>query len=674
MPEIDQKAWKYIYQRTMENRNCEKEPAVADGRRTYSYGELFRNVKKYAAVFSALGMTGKARSRVGLVGTGAAETVFAFYGLNMTGAEISLISSLSVLKGDRILQVVRDERLTDLIVTDEFIREETFRRIVRRKDELGLRFILLLHLPICGCTVPPPLSLAFEQKSAVTRAFWGPLYMDFLTGVYGSHPISYDENVSRDSAFIIHTSGTTGGSGSPIVMSDRAINSMCRSMAEIDGYDDLKKAPVTGLMVDLSNAYGIIVQVHFPLSLGGEVVTVPVNALNPFFYRAVPHYGISVLFLGGMIVDMWLKYPETAGFDFSSVKLIILGGTAVSAADKRRYLDFFRRHGCKDAPIINGYGISELGGVCALSTEEVDDESVGFLMKGFEARFFDEDTEKYLTLADAPCSGVLYLSSDSMTSLFLDGKQIVPSVEIDGRQYVCSNDLVRVDRDGRLTYLGRSNRYFLHGDGVKYQSGLVETEIARQPGIGSCGIVPVFDKPTHDNIPMLCVSTVDPGRPETEVVREALLRVFRDERTLEPGNLPLQLLIAAELPRNANGKIDLYKINQGEVEGRRFRIEAVMRGGLPQDVSFRPMVQEDSNIVKNVYRGIAKDIFEESVPGRICGDLRQAGAALSPADLMDPMKTAQSLGALYRTYCSTMMNWAIQMYQTFMRKEKGGEA
>ena len=80
---LDQKLWKYIRDANSASVADLRKTAIADGKRTYTYGLMFREWERYASVFSALGMTGENRSRVGLLGSTSAEAIFAFYGLNM---------------------------------------------------------------------------------------------------------------------------------------------------------------------------------------------------------------------------------------------------------------------------------------------------------------------------------------------------------------------------------------------------------------------------------------------------------------------------------------------------------------------------------------------------------------------------------------------------------------
>ena len=79
------KAWRYIHDVTNTNAGNLNRKALVDGSRQYTYGLMFHEWERYASVFSALGITGENHSRVGLLGSTSAETVFTIYGLIYPG-------------------------------------------------------------------------------------------------------------------------------------------------------------------------------------------------------------------------------------------------------------------------------------------------------------------------------------------------------------------------------------------------------------------------------------------------------------------------------------------------------------------------------------------------------------------------------------------------------------
>lgn len=604
----NQKAWKYIRDVTNTDLGNLNRIAIEDGVRKYTYGLMFREWERYASVFSALGMTAENRSRVGILGSTCAEGIFAFYGLNMVGADVSLVPSYSSLTPRKVVETIRSEKLTDFIVTDDFAQANLIQELLSRQSELALRNILVLHVPVTGVTVNGALSAVQEAKHLYMQGLFGPVCMDTLLAVYGDHPVNYASEASGDTAVILHTSGTTGGTGKPVALSDRAVNAAAACFYKYEGLELPWENLVTAVIVDLSNAYSLIDQVHLPFAVGATVVCAPGGILNPWFYKAIPAHGITFLFTVSAMFERWMKLPECGDMDFSSLRFVALGGASVSVADKRRYHDFLRRHGAGEVELLNGYGVSELGGACCLSSPDLDDEAIGYPLPGVSVRLLDEEKGVFLSEKDAPCEGVLYLNSTAIATTELDGEVILKTERVGRKLYICTNDLVRMDTDGKLTFLGRANRYFLHDEGKKYESGRVETEFSRQSGIESCAVAPVYVKTTHDNIPMLCVKTLAAGEAAGEAVQKALRQVFIVEKTLKPDNIPSRVMIARELPRNANGKIDLYRISRGEVEGDVYTVKPVYLLDTLADFKLLPCQEGPADMIKEVFDGLSAEL------------------------------------------------------------------
>ena len=606
----EQKAWKYIQELCSLNGDDSDKVAIIDGNRKYSYKRMFREWERYASVFSALDMTEEENARVGVLGSTCAEVIFAFYGLNMVGAQVSLVASWSAFNFDRIAETIRQEKLTDFIVTDDLAQPDLVRELMRRRKELGLNHVIILHVTMAGATAMPVMTAAQEAKNASMKALFWPICMETLLARYNGRPVRYAQQETDENALIIHTTGTTSGTGKSVPMSDGALNAVPVSFMQLKQFSLPYDHLVTATMLDLSNSYGIINQVHLPFSMGATLVTVPLGFLNPWFYKAISAYRISFLFSASYMFDRWMKMPEDTDFDFSSLKFVALGGTAVSAAEKKRYNEFIEAHGGKDVSIVNGYGLSELGGACCLSTADLDDETIGYPMPGITIRLYDEGTGRFFSPRGKGGEGVLYLTAPSIAASQLDGRDVIKVEMIGGKPYVCTNDLVHMDPDGRITYLGRANRFFMRDEGRKYESGRVETEFSRLEGIEGCAIVPVYYKIQHDTIPMLCVETMEGAGEPLDVVLGALRRVFVEESTLSEDNIPARVMLVEKLPRNTNGKIDLYSLNQGKVSGDIYIVDPI-RGEQDQLSDFTlTSFEEDSSsdVVEMVIGNITADI------------------------------------------------------------------
>lgn len=75
----------------------------------------------------------------------------------------------------------------------------------------------------------------------------------------------------------------------------------------------------------------------------------------------IEDHKVNVLFTGLVLYDTWNK--TRPDMDLSELKLVIMGGTYISAEYKREMNAYLRSCGSK-ARFINGYGLSELGGAC----------------------------------------------------------------------------------------------------------------------------------------------------------------------------------------------------------------------------------------------------------------------------------------------------------------------
>lgn len=758
----NQKAWSYLRALNSADLRDLNRVAVRDGRCNYTYGSLFHQWERYAAVFTALGMTERQGARVGILGSDCAEVIFAVYGLNMTGAAVSVMAAYSAFNPNRVMQTIRDEKLTDFIFTDDFAQPNLLSALLMRREELGLRNVIYLHVPMGGCAVHPMLGAAQEAKYRNAKGWCAPVCMDTLLSTYGEEPAYFAPRDSSDTAFILHTSGTTGGVGKPVVLSDRAFNAAVSGLAKLEELSPLMESPVSGLIVDLSNVYGLIDQVHLPLSLGGTVAVVPAGALNPEFYKAIPEFGITdlvitdmmvmpalweeiqaareelglrnvillhtrlggpcigpaelvfdefnhhalrrmdgtvfmgdllkqhesapivygeykenhiavithtsgstkgtrkplpysnravnaaatvyyqvskkdaligghgkkirvapsfdfssflclgavtnanlfagntvvltffgflhpkfvravgyyklnMIFTSGFMLDKWLENEDDEHMDFSSLDIFSCGGSYVPREKMKQYKEFAQRHGYRGA-IVRGYGMSECGAVQILAPDTLDSDVLGFAEPQDGFRIQDENDQRFYRVDEGAHTGILYMTSDSHCENTLDGEKLFDFTEIDGRNFICTNDLVHVNEDGSFSYDGRADRYFVNNEGVRFDPGFVEVQMAAQPGIKQCAVVPVLDKRIHDTVPVLYVV---PDRKDgaCETVRRALSAVFAQGAASRGTNLPTQFVLVDEIPLNSNGKLDIHRITRERLQGRAYNIVPVREGG-----------------------------------------------------------------------------------------------
>ena len=574
----EQPIWSYIKKRRSVDAELLKNTALIDCTREYTYEQMFEEWDKYARVFSALNITGENHSRVAIGGAITAEPVFAFYGLNMTGAEVSMFSYPDFVPGGSWKTMLEKEKITDLLISDIMVSPELWKELQAEKEKLGLRKIILIHSKMGGPSVGPAELIFNEVNYHNLERTEGIVFMDKLIEEYKDTPIHTEPYNSKRNAMILHTSGTANGTRKPLLYTDKIANiqaSILKSdRSELFEGGDKGKPTRIILNFDYSSSFGMLGAINTTFSTGNTAVVTFFGFMHPKFIRAVDYYNVEVLFVGGFIVDKWLDRDDLGDVSFVSLKSLGIGGSYIPPDKMEQYAEFFKSHGYK-YEIMTGYGMSEVSGKQMHSHYQTGREVIceadgtdGIYIK-------DENDEQFYTANDGVRTGVLYLRADAMVGNELDGKKLFDYTEINGENYICSNDMVRVNEDGSLSYAGRMDKYFVNNDGKKFDSGIVDVQMLAHHAVDKCAVVPVLEKRIHDTVPVLYVVPKEKGSGAAESIRQAFVDVYVREKKIASDNLPVQFMIVDDIPLNTNGKLDIYRITRERLLGAAYNIVPV---------------------------------------------------------------------------------------------------
>ena len=581
----DQKCWSFIKEMNSGSKGSLDRIAMTDGNRDYSYRLMFRLWDYYAEVFSALHITGQEHARAGLTGIPAAESIISFYALNMTGTSVSMVHSVDLKDPDRWERMVREEGITDLLLADSMIDEYFLKQLLKDKERLGLRNIIILHISPSGRYTSQQTQFKSRENYSRLQNCQGALFMEDLLEIYEATPICYGAKEPDEAAVICHTSGTVKGIHKPIPLSDDGLNAIPLHMLEDPGFEKLYGRAVSSLFMDMSSAYAMADMVHLLLAFGGKIVMAPGLPYSRSTVKVLEDNRVNVLFGSGIFMETMMTLPDKP--DLSSLEFVFLGGNYVSAGAKKRYDDYLAACRAKTACSI-GYGLSETAGACLLASPDRKDASMGCPLPGVKVKIYAEEEERFYDLKDGIRTGVLFLSSPSVSRGRIDKRVYFKLVDIDGEDYLNTYDRVHVAADGSLFYGGRMNKYYVNNQGVRFDAGLVETEISACSGIKSCVIAPGYDKTIHDTIPVLYVSTTGEDKDEAGLLQKILKEVFIEKKLIEKTNLPGQCRICREIPHNEGGKPDITRVRNGQVKGRLYAVMPAREDGALVDVRLKP--------------------------------------------------------------------------------------
>lgn len=581
----EQKCWQYIREVNSTKQGISDLVALEDCRRKYTYRQMYGMWEQYARVFSALGITGKRHARAAVEGVPCAEAIFAFFGLNMTGASVSMIQLSSEKRLERLKEQIKREHITDIVLTDYDVDEHFLKRVVKEKSSMGLGNVIVLHVPVEGDFAWLWDVLSSRVNYRALKEIPGALFMEDILEKYNDHPISYTDEACHDSAVVIHTSGSVKGVPKPVPLSDRAVNETLRRHT-LSG----KTAPAEGRMTSMlfNNMFSgaTFIGMMTPLANGGKLVVLPMISSGLGFFCAAVHYRLTNIVFFSALLDLLMMIPFKP--DLSSVQTVLLVGSFSSADSIKQCRRFFRQCG-SHANVLVGYGLSEAGVGLTLSDPKSNDESVGYLLPGVKARLWDEDKACFHDIDGSAHTGVLYISTPSLSGGRLDDEVIFELDEIEGEKYLNTHDLFNVREDGACYYLGRMNKFFVNEEGIRFDAGLIERAVSAQKGIKNCGLAPVFDKKIHDTIPVLYVETTRPGRGGYSIVRNALAQAYITDGLIEKTRLPERCVITDRIPRTETGKVDVHQITDGKVRGSTYKVEGIFEDDELSGIELEPM-------------------------------------------------------------------------------------
>ena len=126
-----------------------------------------------------------------------------------------------------------------------------------------------------------------------------------------------------------------------------------------------------------------------------------------------------------------------------------------------------------------------------------------------------------------------------------------------------TGDLCRWMSDGNIEYLGR-NDFQVKIRGFRIELGEIENALLRHPGVRQC-VVTVQGDDAEKRLVAYLVAADAKNAPSVEDLRAAL------QRRLPDYMVPAVFAFIDEIPLTPNGKADIKKLMQSEVQGSRTR-------------------------------------------------------------------------------------------------------
>ena len=558
-----------------------------------SYGELFDYINDSSKALSSLGIG--VGSRVMYLMPNIPETSYLFYGGSQIGAVSDFVdprpdSIDPKVSAKKILNMIEKEKIDQIVSLDQCYLG-MLRPIENELKEMGMDNIVIANasdsMGISGKINYMAEQVKFDGLKATTeKAKRMKQIQEMIKEARIKSPldiIDYSDLVANSRytrvnlaeadgdriATIVHTSGTSSSQPKPIVLTHDNLNAYSEqvrqaNMAMETGDRALQILPYFA-------AFGLCGVVHGGFSNGCNLIQVPeFSPVN--FGKLILKYKPQIVIGTPSWFMALLKDNSLKNADLSFLKMITYGGDSMDPLDEELFNRFLSQHNCS-SKITKGHGMSE---TCGCSSYAIDDYnkpgSIGIPMPDTLYAVVKPGTTELVPFTDDKdyIEGEFLISSRCVTPGMLDDNVIVEHVTVDGIDFIRTKDLGRMDKNGIMTFLSRTDRTFTRFDGFKYRSFEIEEIIKEYPGVKYCIISPYYDEEKTGNMPLADIVLSEDC--DFEVLdKVAFTKMLIESKFVNNPNvssrqIPSVVRFRKEMPLTKNSKIDFVALKNEEID------------------------------------------------------------------------------------------------------------
>lgn len=567
-----QKSWKFIKSKNLGRENL---IAFSEEDKKVTYDEMYYMWDEFARLLSSLDICRENNSRILTIMPNLTMTGIVNYGSDITGAICDYIDPTSTY--EKIREYIRSEKITDIIGLDLLLAKNIGSKIEELKKEHSIRNIISYKDKYMISLMPTRLKILSNMLHTMNKFSKDIIrYNDALKNTRYTR-IKYDSLNGEQIDFITHTSGTTTGLGKPIPLSDHNRNSLVNSYELINfGWSEGMKILH---FIPYFAGYGTVNTVHLGLCEGCELQQIPLFSPNQFGHFLMKFKSNVII----ATTPCWLNLvnnPLYKNVDLSFLEIASTGGSPTTIEEEIKINDFLKAHGAK-CKLIIGYGMSELAG-CAITNINNFNElgSIGVPLPGVDVKFRDTSTKTIVNYNDTLTEGEALIHSETMSSGKLDGKEIIDIIEIEGKKYVITKDIMRSDEFGNIYYVGRTDGMFQRYDGYNVYPLNIETIIKLYSEIKDCALLWEDSQQLNGKIPKIFIElkeSIDiPNK--TDFIRQIIDNSFLSNKnnfkySANFRDIPHVWVFVKHMPKNTMEKTDLHKLMSEEILGEVYRLE-----------------------------------------------------------------------------------------------------
>ncbi|XP_011872345.1 PREDICTED: 4-coumarate--CoA ligase 1-like [Vollenhovia emeryi] len=334
----------------------------------------------------------------------------------------------------------------------------------------------------------------------------------------------------KKTACIMHSSGTTG------MPKGVELSNYTMLLISEDNNLDMTNVP-TLWFSSLYWISGVMLNVK-AITQGATVILYP-DFDEETTCQLIEKFKVAVMFLSSSMINRFVRAGYVKKYSLPSLK-VILGGGAIIKPKVQEDLKSALPH----VQILQGYGMTELGGLVTLQLPSHKNGSCGTVTKNVQIKIVDQESGKVLGPNQ---SGEIWVKSAIIMNGYYRNPEATKST-IDEEGWLHSGDIGYVDDDGELFIIDRIKELIKYR-GYQISPGEIEGVLITHPAVMEAAVISI-PHALDDEHPLAYI-TKKPGAKETEQeLIDFVAKNMMDHHKLRAGVVFLETF-----PYTGSGKI-----------------------------------------------------------------------------------------------------------------------
>lgn len=485
----------------------------------------------------------KAGDRVLLFMQNSPQWVLSYYGILRANAVVVPVNPMNLT--DELRHYVDDSQATVAIVPQDLY--PVLAPLVGDDAGQGIQHVLVAtysdYVNLASAITPPPFVAAARapiDEPRVTR------WHDMLAARHVPGPMTAGPD---DLCVMPYTSGTTG-KPKGCMHTHRSV--MATAVGGVNWFC-VSPDGVNLSVLPLFHVTGMQGGMNCVLYAGSTIVILP-RWDRDVAAACIQHYQITAWqCISTMMVD-FLSNPRLGEYDISSLAAVRGGGAAMPDAIVKKLFDLTGLY------FVEGYGMTEtIAGTHINPPHRPKAQCLGIPVYDIDSHIIDPSTLAVLPQGE---TGEIVISGPQIMRGYWRNPDATRDafVEIDGKSFLRTGDLGRIDEDGYFFMVDRLKR-MINASGYKVWPAEVETMMYRHPSIQEVCVIGTNDPRRGETVKALVV--LDPAKEgsvsEQEIVEWAHenMAAYKAPRIIE---------FVSSLPKSGTGKILWRQLQTDENE------------------------------------------------------------------------------------------------------------